>query len=107
MSVSENAIGARARLTKIAMAVGAALVPTVALAHGNVTGIEDVWQDYGLAIFLAFVVVIGAGVLAWVLLAPLPTGPVEDAPRDPAPVDRTGLDLDEARRVHDDDRRPT
>lgn len=80
----------------------AALIPTVAFAHGNVTGIEDVWQDYGVAIFLTLVVLVGAGVLIWVLLAPLPI----EATDDVAPAAGTS-NLDEARRVdHEDGRAP-
>ena len=43
----------------------------------------DVWQDYGVAIFLSLVVIVGAGVLIWVLLAPLPTDMAEDGAHRP------------------------
>ena len=47
------------------------LAPTLAPAlHGGVTGLQDVAQDYGVLIFLLAVVLIGAGVLAWVMLSP-------------------------------------
>ena len=86
----------------IAVASLAALVPTVAWAHGTVTGIEDVWQDYGVAIFLALVVIVGAGVLIWVLLAPLPIETTDDAPTQPRPSN-----LDEPRRIdHEHGRAP-
>jgi hypothetical protein len=39
-------------------------------AHGGVTGVQDVVQDYGVLLFLLAVVLIGAGVLTWVMLAP-------------------------------------
>ena len=38
--------------------------------HGGVTGLQDVVQDYGVLVFLVAVVLIGAGVLAWVMLTP-------------------------------------
>ena len=38
--------------------------------HGGVTGLQDVAQDYGVLLFLLAVVLIGAGVLAWVMLTP-------------------------------------
>lgn len=56
--------------------------PRVALAHGGVTGVQDVVQDYGVFIFLIAVVLIGAGVLAWVMLSPQ-----EDAADEPAESD--------------------
>ena len=40
------------------------------MLHGGVTGLQDVAQDYGVLLFLLSVVLIGAGVLAWVLLTP-------------------------------------
>ena len=40
------------------------------LEHGGVTGLQDAAQDYGVLIFLLAVVLIGAGVLAWVMLSP-------------------------------------
>ncbi len=40
--------------------------------HGGITGVQDVVQDYGALLFLAAVVMIGAGVLVWVLLSPQP-----------------------------------
>jgi len=43
-----------------------------ALAHGEVTGVQDVVQDYGVLLFLAATVLIGAGVLAWVTFSPQP-----------------------------------
>jgi hypothetical protein len=43
-----------------------------AAAHGGVTGVQDVVQDYGVLLFLLAVVLIGAGVLTWVMLAPQP-----------------------------------
>jgi hypothetical protein len=52
-----------------------ALVAIPVGAHGGVTGAQDVLQDYGVLIFLLAVVLIGAGVLTWVLLAPQPELP--------------------------------
>jgi len=40
------------------------------MLHGGVTGLQDVAQDYGVLLFLVAIVLIGAGVLAWVLLTP-------------------------------------
>lgn len=45
-------------------------LPHVALAHGGVTGAQDIMQDYGVLLFLAGIVLVGAGVVAWVVLAP-------------------------------------
>jgi hypothetical protein len=45
---------------------------TPALAHGEVTGVQDVVQDYGVLLFLVATVLIGAGVLAWVTFSPQP-----------------------------------
>lgn len=56
--------------------------PRVALAHGGVTGVQDVVQDYGVFIFLIAVVLIGAGVLAWVMLSPQ-TDESADPPETP------------------------
>ncbi|MGI8424808.1 MAG: hypothetical protein ACR2NO_11990 [Chloroflexota bacterium] len=47
----------------------ASLAPAL---HGGVTGVQDVVQDYGVLLFLVAVVLIGAGVLAWVMLSPQP-----------------------------------
>ena len=61
------------RATAALLAVCAhVLVAGPAGAHGGVTGAQDVLQDYGVLIFLLAVVLIGAGVLTWVLLAPQP-----------------------------------
>jgi hypothetical protein len=51
--------------------------PQVTLAHGGVTGVQDVVQDYGVFIFLIAVVLIGAGVLTWVMLSPQEDEPEE------------------------------
>jgi hypothetical protein len=51
-----------------------------AFAHGSVTGAQDIVQDNLALIFLLAVVLIGAGVLAWVLLSPNAT---EDTPAEP------------------------
>src|SRR5688572_21221715 len=48
-------------------AVAASLAP---MLHGGVTGLQDVAQDYGVLLFLVAIVLIGAGVLAWVMLTP-------------------------------------
>ena len=42
------------------------------MAHGEVTGVQDVVQDYGVLLFLVATVLIGAGVLAWVTFSPQP-----------------------------------
>ena len=66
------------------------LPPGRALAHGGVTGVEDRVQDYAVLAFLLAVVLIGAGVLAWVMLAPQPAGPAEEAPEpEEGPGSRT------------------
>ena len=70
------------RWTSLA-ALGTALWPHAALAHGGVTGTQDVLQDYGTLVFLLAVVLIGAGVVAWVLRVP-PSPEDEDEP-EPAP----------------------
>jgi hypothetical protein len=44
--------------------------PGRALAHGGVTGTADVVQHYGVLVFLLAVVLIGAGVVAWVVKTP-------------------------------------
>ena len=67
-------------LALIAALVGA-LWPRVAAAHGGVTGTQDLVQDYGVLIFLLAVVLIGAGVVAWVLREPPPPEDEEE----PAP----------------------
>lgn len=46
--------------------------PRIASAHGGVTGAQDFMQDYALLLFLLAVILIGAGVLVWVLIAPMP-----------------------------------
>src|SRR5574341_603676 len=73
---------------RCALAAGAAASAMLsaarpALAHGGATGAQDVLQDYGVLIFLVAVVLIGAGVLAWVTLSP----PPEPATPEPAPGD--------------------
>lgn len=42
------------------------------LAHGSITGAQDLVQDNAILLFLLAVVLIGAGVLAWVMLSPQP-----------------------------------
>jgi len=64
----------RRRLLAIAVAVLTAGWPGAVLAHGGITGTRDVVQDYGVLVFLVAVVLIGAGVVAWVLRA----GPEDD-----------------------------
>ncbi len=104
---SQRPLVARPRMaachTVASLIAGAsALLPTTACAHGDVTGIADVWQDYGVAIFLSLVVIVGAGVLIWVLLAPLPIEATDDLTPRPA-----SSDLDKPRRVnHEDGRAP-
>jgi hypothetical protein len=65
-----------ARTAQLARAaIGATLLAAPAapaLAHGGVTGVQDILQDYGALAFLLAVVLIGAGVLTWVVLAPQP-----------------------------------
>ena len=65
----------RSRVAKSAGSVAVALLsacPKVATAHGGVTGAQDLVQDYGLLLFLVAVILVGAGVLVWVLVAPMP-----------------------------------
>jgi hypothetical protein len=45
---------------------------TTAAAHGNVTGTQDIVQDYGVLIFLGVVVLVGAALVAWLSLSPEP-----------------------------------
>jgi hypothetical protein len=65
-----------AGVTATALLLGLALP---ALAHGEVTGVQDVIQDYGVLLFLSATVLIGAGVLAWVTFAPQPDEDEEEA----------------------------
>jgi hypothetical protein len=44
--------------------------PLRVLAHGGVTGTKDLVQDYGVLVFLVAVVLVGAGVVAWVTRVP-------------------------------------
>jgi hypothetical protein len=61
------------------------LVPaTPAMAHGEVTGVQDVVQDYGVLLFLVATVLIGAGVLAWVTFSPQPDEEAADGEETPA-----------------------
>ena len=55
-----------------AAVTGILVLARPALAHGGVTGMQDVAQDYGILLFLLAVVLIGSGVLAWVMLSPPP-----------------------------------
>ena len=74
--------GRRARATRVAARLaggvsGAALALMAAApvaAHGGATGAADVLQDYGVLLFVLAVVLVGAGVLAWVLLTPQEAG---------------------------------
>jgi hypothetical protein len=59
-------------------------LPQSALAHGEVTGVQDVIQDYGVLLFLSATVLIGAGVLAWVTFSPQPD---EEEEEEPDPLD--------------------
>jgi hypothetical protein len=61
-------------------------LPQSALAHGEVTGVQDVIQDYGVLLFLSATVLIGAGVLAWVTFSPQPDEE-EAAEEEPDPLD--------------------
>jgi hypothetical protein len=88
------------RLLAPCSAVVAGFAPTIASAHGNVTGPADYWQDYGVAIFMALVLIVGAGVLLWVLLAPLPIEPADES----APHDARS-DLNKPRGIENEDRR--
>ena len=53
------------RALALAAAAIGAVWPRAALAHGGVTGTQDLVQDYGVLVFLLAVVLIGAGVVAW------------------------------------------
>ena len=57
---------------------------TPAAAHGGVTGAQDIIQDYGVLLFLVAVVLIGAGVLVWVMLSPPAVEEGTSAPPDKA-----------------------
>ena len=61
-------------------------LPQPALAHGEVTGVQDVIQDYGVLLFLSATVLIGAGVLAWVTVSTQPDEE-EAAEEEPDPLD--------------------
>jgi hypothetical protein len=90
------------RTAQALVGVLVALIPNEAFAHGEVTGIADIWQDYGVAIFLSLVLIVGAGVLIWVLLAPLPIDTTDEVVST-----TTSSDLNEAGRVdHEDGRAP-
>ncbi|HEU5318793.1 MAG TPA: hypothetical protein VFX49_21950 [Chloroflexota bacterium] len=69
----------------VAALLTAATTP-VALAHGGATGAQDVLQDNLALVFLLAIVLIGAGVLAWVLLSPQPAAE-NDPPSEPPPGD--------------------
>jgi hypothetical protein len=69
-----------AGVTATALLLGLALP---ALAHGEVTGVQDVIQDYGVLLFLSATVLIGAGVLAWVTFSPQP----DEEEEEPDPLD--------------------
>ncbi len=75
----------KALLAMGAAALGWLLAATPALAHGGVTGAQDIIQDYGVLIFLIAVVLIGAGVLVWVMLSPQPESDTTEAPPGGAP----------------------
>ncbi|HEX2187223.1 MAG TPA: hypothetical protein VHN78_17160 [Chloroflexota bacterium] len=73
---------------------------TPAAAHGEVTGVQDVVQDYGVLVFLVATVLIGAGVLAWVTFSPQDgDGDETDDAAEPAdaPQRLRDSDLQEAR----------
>ncbi len=84
--------------------------PRIAIAHGGVTGAQDLFQDYGLLLFLVAVILIGAGVLVWVLLAAKPHDSDEpDVAIDPGVAQKgdapQSSELHETRRVNHKDRR--
>jgi hypothetical protein len=66
---------------------GLALLGVVqpALAHGGVTGAQDLVQDNLALLFLLAIVLIGAGVLAWVMLSP--QRGVDESEETPSPDD--------------------
>jgi hypothetical protein len=64
--------GVRRALALALALLGPPLAAAPAAAHGGVTGAQDVLQDYGVLVFLIAVVLIGAGVIAWVSLSPEP-----------------------------------
>ncbi len=78
--------------------------PRISSAHGGATGVQDVVQDYGLLAFLIAVILIGAGVLVWVMLAPTPPDTdVADVALDDGVAKKSDpphvSELDETRRV--------
>ena len=105
----------QSRGLKSAGLVAVALVaasPKVLTAHGGVTGAQDLVQDYGLLLFLVAVILVGAGVLVWVLLAPMPIDTDEPDVSIEAGVVQKGdstqsSELHETRRVDHEDRRAT
>ncbi len=105
----------QSRGLKSAGLVAVALVaasPKVSTAHGGVTGAQDLVQDYGLLLFLVAVILVGAGVLVWVLLAPMPLDTDEPDVSIEAGVVQKGdstqsSELHETRRVDHEDRRAT
>ena len=77
MSCSLPALKRLAVALAAALALGLIGAPATAFAHGGVTGMQDVVQDYGVLIFLLAVVLIGSGVLTWVMLSPQEEEPEE------------------------------
>jgi hypothetical protein len=61
--------GAVAALTALACRL---LLAAPVAAHGGITGLQDVVQDYGVLVFLIAIVLVGAGVVTWVALSPEP-----------------------------------
>lgn len=60
--------------------------PPPVAAHGGATGVDDALQDYGVMAFLLATVLIGAGVLAWVMLSPTPREDDEGREEPAAPA---------------------
>lgn len=59
-------------LSVLSAALLVCLTAAPAAAHGGATGAQDFLQDYGVFIFLAAVLLIGAGVIGWVMVTPKP-----------------------------------
>lgn len=49
-------------------------------AHGEITGAQDIVQDYGVLLFLVATILLGVGVLAWVTFGPQPDEAEVDRP---------------------------
>jgi hypothetical protein len=70
--VLRTSVAFASRIVLAAITAGTGLLANArpAAAHGGVVGAQDLVQDYGALIFLLAIVLIAAGVLAWVMFGP-------------------------------------